>query len=133
MNFFNWEEFQSLAKAMFEMKNKNEVMLRSAINRSYFAAFNISEYYAKKHCDFKKKDCLNFSIHQGVINSLIKNVDREVRRAGSDLGKLKNNRVKADYHAGAKINPKEMGVSIILADNIIAALKETIPEDKIVK
>lgn len=98
---FDWEEYLDLARNMSgESSNppSQEARLRCAISRAYYAAFNQTCARMRTH-EENQVIPLDGGSHAIVINQLQNSQDHERRRVGTALGRLKRNRVQADYYA----------------------------------
>jgi len=122
MSFSNWEGFQTLAKALVKFDNHEDLM-RSAINRSYYFAFNISVSYAEEHLAFERS---GRNIHERILDNMKDYGNREVKEAGRKLHRLQKKRVDADYRGLIKIKKSDAKESIILADEIMGTIKSQI-------
>lgn len=97
---FGWEDYLSLANDLSKNQN-NEAALRSAISRTYYAAFNVAKDFLNKNGAQISEDTP--SVHHGVWN--------EFRRRGrsgltvyTNGDRLKKRRGNADYDLEPK-NP----------------------------
>jgi len=118
MAFSDWEGFQKLAKVL--VAKNDEAMLRSAINRSYYAAFQISLCFLESFYSFVKNR--NGTDHERVIVEM-RSKNSTTKKIGDDLWRLKDNRRKADYVETISINQKDAEFSVLLGDKIIQNLK----------
>lgn len=113
---FDWKEFLSVAKENF-MRCQNlqtvdmraEALCRTAISRAYYAAF----HEAKSFVDFEVQ---TGGAHEKVIKALRASDDKNTRRIGNDLDKLRKLRIRADYD-GERYAPRGY------ADNAVADLQ----------
>lgn len=123
MSFTDWEGFQRLAQAL--VNRRDEAMLRSAINRSYYAAFQMSVCFAEMHYNFiKQRKGVD---HERILGALRCSGDRTIEGAGRKLGRLRGNRWKADYNETINIGQRLTQISVRWADEIIQSLKDWTP------
>ena len=124
MDFRDWEGFQMLAKKL--VKLNNEAMLRSAINRSYYAAFQMSVSFAEANFSFVKD---RMAIDQKrILDTMRHSRELSIKKAGRKLGRLKDNRRKADYDERTSVNQPLAQTSTQLADEIIQSVKSWKPD-----
>lgn len=118
---FDWRKLVDVANYL---KSKNtEEALRSAISRAYYAAFHIALAFCETHTAFKKTSGAND--HRLVPDALKVHNDKNIRRAGRSLIRLKTNRWRADYHDHYLNNLKnDTTISIQLTDDIVGALED---------
>lgn len=122
---FNWEKFIDLADMLVE--NKNEESSRSAISRAYYAAFNMSEAFAKTFFNKSLIEQEEGSIHDKVIKTLGSTESSSVKKASRKLRRLWGNRINSDYRVDATIDEDIVGISIITAREIIETIKDYRP------
>jgi uncharacterized protein (UPF0332 family) len=89
----------------------SEEVLRTIINRSYYAAFLQAKTTAKINN-------ISGSVHNEVIN-YFKNKKLGL---GNRLADLKQLRTKSDYHLNEKINERDSEKALKLAENILRDL-----------
>ena len=123
MGFTNWKGFQKLAQAL--VSESDEAMLRSAINRSYYAAFQMSVCFAEAHYRFIRDRMGND--HKRILEALRDGGDRTIKGAGRKLERLRNNRGKADYDERINIGQPLAQISVQWADEIIQSLEGWLP------
>lgn len=116
---FDPMKYYDLAGKMYKDHNgasrKNhsisEEVLRTIINRSYYAAFLRAKTTAKINN-------ISGSVHSEVIN-YFKNKKRVL---GNRLADLKQLRTKSDYHLNEKINERDSQNALRLAESILKDL-----------
>jgi len=119
MKGFDPELFLDIAKKIWNDKNFNlEGRLRTAISRSYYAAFLKSFLKLQSLGDSFQDDQ---RIHKIVRDKLQK---RKKSNIASKLNTLFDNRVKADYKPYAKVDLSLYQQSVKLAENIINQIDE---------
>jgi len=130
---FNWNDFISLATYLKDnctILNSDqcideEATFRTIINRSYYAAFNVAKQFALK--EFKTIS-RSGGEHESLIKTfrLFKNENPEYKNIATKLGRIKDQRVSADYHSEfqnrAVGNAAEMSLS--LSQNIITTIDQ---------
>jgi hypothetical protein len=138
---FDWKEYLEFAKEQIfptsgELLNPaEEVILRIAISRAYYAAFCLSRNYLRDDLmdnvvidayngDIKHLKMMKLSIHQYVINQL--SADPDTRKISVKLGRLKERRVKADYRDNFDNIQLEYQTSISYANDIITKIDSLI-------
>lgn len=100
----------------------NEVSMRSAVNRAYFAAFHKTKMFAQnsgvKFSGGKRSD-----IHTDVVRFLVRYDDEKVKLLSPELDRLRNDRNKCDY-ADTVNNLKRVAENAVITakeifDNIV--------------
>jgi len=93
MPLFDWSNYLALAKDLSE--SSDEAVLRSAISRAYYAAFNQAKDYCLSHDIYIAR---HTDSHQVVWNAFLERgrLSKGIQHNG-DL--LKKKRVQADYEA----------------------------------
>ncbi len=97
---FDWEQYLDLARYVSgQSKNQpsQEAMLRCAISRAYYAAFNQTCVHMRTR-EGNQVIPLHGGSHKIVIDQLQNSQDFERRRVGLTLNQLKQSRVQADYY-----------------------------------
>jgi len=118
MVFSDWEGFQKLAKKL--VKVNNEAILRSAINRSYFAAFQMSVLFAESNYSFVRNR--TGEDHIRIINEFRTKRNPIIKKTSRKLDRLRDNRRKADYVETISVTQPLAQLSVDTADKIIQAL-----------
>lgn len=89
---FNWFTLLTVAGDLLE--KDGEEYMRTSINRSYYAVFNTTRQIIEENI---KEELPVKYIHDAVINYCISNSNHNYQKIGSDLDRLRRERVKADY------------------------------------
>ena len=79
--------------------NADEASLRSAVSRAYYGAFHLALHYLD---DIERPAPQNANAHVYVARQLQKSGHLDAFRAGSLLGDLHTERIKADYRLDNK-------------------------------
>lgn len=120
---FDWENYLDLAQKLIQQKiniASNEACWRSSISRAYYAVFHKSCVFAYAN-GFKKPKRVAEE-HRKVPIFLIrlgnKRNDLNIKNAGKNLKRLRDNRRKSDYE-GQIPNPLNLAkASLIIGDRI---------------
>jgi uncharacterized protein (UPF0332 family) len=123
---FSWKCYLDLAKELED--STEEAKLRSSISRAYYAAFCLARNYMIE----KDKSKLPFegSEHQYLIEYYLgyknHNTNTERKKIANELIRMRNERVKADYHdafANAwKLRPTAQDI-VIRSERVISRLE----------
>lgn len=120
---FDWENYLNLAKTLTQpgqVVSANEACLRSAISRAYYAAYCQARNLAKQ------KEGLVLTKtgkdHGIVKNHFKKSPNRHCNKISVKLGRLLNNRKRADYDDTVSELNKLVQDSISEADTIFNLL-----------
>ena len=123
---FDWEEYFNLAKEL--AGTPEEAKLRSAVSRAYYSAFCLSRNYLR---DIEQDPRLSHNktdikVHKYVADEFIhhKSKSKTMIEIGKDLNRLRPRRNKADYEDIIFNLPKEAITALMLAENIISALRK---------
>ena len=99
----------------------NEVSMRSAVNRAYFAAFHKTKMFAQnsgvKFSGGKRSD-----IHTDVVRFLIGHNDKKIKLLSPELDRLRNNRNKCDYADTVNNLKRVASNAIIAAEEIFSTI-----------
>ena len=132
---FDWNEYLLLAKSLNDESITRDISLakyRTAINRAYYAAFNISKSYIVDffHIDLNSDEIRNIKSKykvedHGLIPRLLLTSDnREICRKATRLDTLRGRRVDADYKSQRIENiTRKTKETIEEAEKIITALE----------
>lgn len=117
MSNFSWNDYLEFAKYIKENSIQSiseEANYRVGISRAYYAAYNCATNYAQES---------NFQLpgdksewHREIPKSLKSN--SSTQGLGLKLGKLRQKRNKADYHAEQEIKKRELTTCISWANHI---------------
>ncbi|HQM80501.1 MAG TPA: HEPN domain-containing protein [Syntrophorhabdaceae bacterium] len=118
---FQWQSFQTLANelnAEQKIPEIKEAYFRSAISRSYYAAFCCArDLLSKNGVELPKKE-----IHEFVRNYYQASNNRIYIAVGTNLQRLFNYRVNADYRAAPAIEINHAITCSSLASMILNSL-----------
>lgn len=117
---FSWHDFHLLAVALRQNPTDpgpEEASLRTAISRAYYAAFRSAMDAAQAREGF-------VPTHTGQDHALVRqhyqsHSDTTHRKIGTYLGRLCDNRNKADYDANVSGLPPMAQSSVQIADNVL--------------
>lgn len=121
---FDWMEYLYLAQDLSGVsptgKVTPEAKFRTAISRAYYAAFC-------QACDFlRDKEGLNIpsnNSHNWVRDQFCCSGDRAKIKVGGTLERLKDLRIKADYHKSWPVNIEAQGTTALrFANKIISKI-----------
>lgn len=122
---FNWSEFQYLAWELTGKPQKatsREAKLRSAISRSYYAAFRTARNYLRDKEGYNPFAAENS--HQDVINWFFnQSSDQTFRNVARYLNRLRKQRNRADYDDRFPDLEMTAKVVIPLADKVIKIIE----------
>lgn len=116
---FDWEDYLKYAKS--KEGNADECIIRSAISRSYYAAFNYASDYIVKN---KIRLDPALGSHEQIWKALQGLKDINLKKVGKDGFSIKNMRVYADYDKYYNIKPEELKNINFYVDNIIKTIKK---------
>ena len=117
-NFIDWDELQTLAHTLSQ--SSQEGILRSSINRSYYAAFQLCMCFGVFNLNYIRfRDPRD---HKAIIDKMVNYKTKSIRKAGRNLDRLSKNRRIADYVESVSVNQSLALTSVKIADNIIGAL-----------
>ncbi len=123
---FDWFDYLKLARTLAKDATSSdfaEASLRSAISRAYYSAYCASRNFASQRSEIKLTGGVND--HRVVQNHYINSSDRDYRRVGTWLARLRNNRNTADYDDTLEGDAGSLAQSsIALAENVFQALIE---------
>jgi uncharacterized protein (UPF0332 family) len=117
---FDWGNYLVLANELLSQSNKmadKEACYRCAISRAYYCAFHKAKQYL-----IRKGITLNSQNKAGSHKEVIDKLFVKAPKAGSDLFRLKENRIKSDYHVSALIDEGLVIQSIACADAVLIEL-----------
>jgi len=121
---FNWGDYLALADTLARQSGSpgpEEAALRSAISRSYYAAFCSARNAAETRKEITPSK--TGKDHELVIRHFEKSHDLHRRKIGMNLRRLRDNRNHADYDNTLSGPPKPMAQSsVALANNVLAKL-----------
>ncbi len=120
---FNWSDFLALAVSLQQnptVPGPQEASLRTAISRAYYAAFRSARDFAETQEGFAPT-------HSGQDHWLVRQhyqnrADTIHRKIGTNLGRLYDNRRKADYDHTVSGLPPMAQSSVQVAANILSDL-----------
>lgn len=115
---FDWEKLSDVGFYLLDY-SEDEEFQRSAVNRFYYAAFNL----CKKYFENKYFVIGHINVHKNLIENLKKQNDFKDRNLGKKLQSLRRFRVSADYHNN-RFNQNNTKKSIKLLEDIIEILKD---------
>lgn len=122
---FNWREYLELAHKLKTIPSTchDEVRWRSAISRAYYAAFNIASNYAQaslsREWSLAEEECKEGETHKVVFLTFQKCTNKELKKVGLDLRKLRDLRVSSDYEGEFNPSERDLDKSLIYADDIV--------------
>ncbi|NEP42082.1 MAG: HEPN domain-containing protein [Okeania sp. SIO2H7] len=120
---FNWLQYLGLAQQLAgkaQIYATQESRLRSAISRSYYAAFILARNYLR---DEESISIPKQQTHKFVIQQF-ENSSEEVRqKIGKNLTRLRLSRNKADYDDNFDRLPEETKLMLKLANKTISAIE----------
>jgi uncharacterized protein (UPF0332 family) len=118
---FEWENYLQLAKDLD--KHSDEASKRSAISRSYYAAFCVARNWLRKNNpDFTIPSTV--SAHK-VVWEVFQNSDDDLKKEIGNYGiALRRTRRKADYDNSMATPEKSSRDAIIRTDAILKALHD---------
>lgn len=122
MSFTNWNGLQTIAEKLAQADD--EASFRSAINRAYYAAFQLSMEYAKTRGFIRNRDGTD---HSRIVDQMKSYRETYIKEAGRALERLQVNRNKADYDERIDIKKPIVSASISMADDIIKTLQSWRP------
>ncbi len=115
--YFNPEIFLDVAKSIKDNDNLDEQgKFRTVIGRAYYAAFLTTREYLIR---YKAKRFDKERQHQDVLD-VLDELDETILK--NMLDKLRDNRVKADYHLNTMLDKKFCENSIVLSEEIINSI-----------
>jgi hypothetical protein len=124
---FDWSEYLNLARNLAGQTTtppNQEAALRSAISRAYYAAFCTARNHVRDRENVQSIP-LDGRAHQDVPNAFLQSRKLARRSVGTDLKRLRTDRVQADYYDvfGMSTNISRKAQEVIqLADKVIRAL-----------
>lgn len=122
---FNWVEYLCLAEELLAKPLTGgrifEAKLRTAISRAYYSAFGTaSEFLQEKNgLTVPRKNP-----HLFVSNQFCASNEKKKKKLGSNLDRLKDLRVKADYYKNWPVDLEKQGtIALTYAHKIISSLR----------
>ena len=125
---FDGSEFFDLAQELAGKKKSistEEARLRSAISRSYYAAFLEARRFLRNKRG--RRVPLSSLAHQDVQDEFLNDPDPLYQQVGSDLGRLHTLRKQADYGDGFTGLSAFTNMALQLAKSIISTVKPPRP------
>lgn len=119
---FDWHDYLEFAQRLHRDSLRG-AELRSAISRSYYAAFNITRDYLEQRCGITIDDKAG-SVHRQVWGHCQKAKDRRLNKVFFKGIDLCDRRGKADYRASFNCSADEVSISLGLASKIIEKIEE---------
>ena len=131
---FNWLEYQEISDDILASAKTSpfvEACYRAAISRSYYAVFNIAKKFVVRNYNSKlqsirthyktmKKSIGSHEIHIQVFEQ---STDRTEKKIGTELKRLKNMRVQADYEASPNIQEDDAILQFVETEDTLKLLK----------
>jgi uncharacterized protein (UPF0332 family) len=98
---FDWQKYLHLAKELagkpIQGEESREAKLRSAISRSYYAAFHTAKGYAITQDTTLSLDRHTENSHRSICQWFQKHPHKLARQIGVDLDRIRKSRNQADY------------------------------------
>lgn len=91
------------AKVLLNNPDNKEIDFRNLISRSYYAMFHLSKEVAKTLPLVPTEQYKKSGSHEKIFIKFEKNSDKNLQRLAEIMYKIKDNRVKADYHLNLSI------------------------------
>lgn len=129
---FDWAEYLTLARSLVSQSNalpNQEAALRAAISRSYYAAFCCARNYLRDHDNILDIP-LDGRAHKAVPDEFLSSSETARRAVGSDLQRLRSDRIHADYYDDFPVTTtlrKKADETLARADKVIRALASLPP------
>jgi uncharacterized protein (UPF0332 family) len=120
---FIWADFLTLAASLQQnptIPGPEEASLRTAISRAYYAAFRSARDLAQAKEGFLPSGTGQY--HGRVQQHFRNQTDHIHRKIGADLGRLCDNRRKADYEGAVRRLPSVAQLSVQMAGAILNRL-----------
>ncbi len=121
---FIWTDFLDLAKELTgksDIDTIKEAMQRTAISRAYYASFGFARVFIENKYSISFES--SFNIHSDIQDWFINNNNRECRRIGSKLQRLRKFRNQADYDNQMDRIDEIVEHSLVYSSYIIDKLK----------
>lgn len=122
---FEWREYLVLANDLYSSCttfSNEEACLRAATSRSYYAAFCTARNVAR---DKEGLTLTNTGGDHGIVSRFYKNAsDRERKKVGVLLSRLKNYRGNADYVDALPGLLSDTEATLSLSDQVISLLEK---------
>jgi len=122
---FDWADFLTLAEALLRDPNSpgpEEASLRSAISRAYYAVFCSARNFASDRGNFVPQGTAKD--HNRLRAHFQKTRDRTRWKIATELGRLRDNRNRADYDDVLIRRPISLAQSsVTVARNVLNTLK----------
>jgi uncharacterized protein (UPF0332 family) len=96
---FDWPEYLTIAQFLSgdnSVVASEEARMRSALNRAYYAVYGTARAVARARDGYKPQTAE--TSHQGLINHFKKGPDRTRMTVGTNLERMRRNRIQADYN-----------------------------------
>jgi hypothetical protein len=123
---FDWLDFLDLAKWLNDDQGlgcSEEASCRAAISRAYYAAFQYAMEYAIEYEGYRS--AYNSSNHQKLPQHFHQKNNKIRNSIFTKLGRLRDNRIQADYEGILNTRPDALSTSALsYANAIIDAIKQ---------
>ncbi len=110
------------------LKQSEEPHLRTAVGRSYYAAFLYFREYLRQHGLSKTRRPKN-EAHEFVMSCLTYSGVPEANVASVDLRNLQQKRSDADYDLGLEVTKNDAEDALMLGKNVVATFAASINSD----
>lgn len=114
---FTWADYLTVANTLNAAGD--EASLRAAVSRAYYAVFGEAKEAAETE---KGQDFPTGSIHEAIINYYDGSPDTDRKLFASNLKRLKNSRVRADYFRTKTVDVRFANQAIADANQLLSDL-----------
>ena len=111
---FDWTEFLTLAEELLQNPDSpgpREASLRSAVSRAYYAAYRFALNFERDRNEYTPSGYATDQI--GLVKHFQSSPDRDRRKLGVDIDRLRLNRGQADYNDVLENDPMQLARSSV--------------------
>lgn len=130
---FEWQEYLGLAQELLTQPSAfppgQEAKLRASASRAYYAAFCLARNWQREHGAQDTAGAIRVEgSHQEVINRYRRQGHRQFWAIATNLGRLREVRVQADYNDVVSPRfPTEVAETLLIAQSLIGAISSLNP------
>jgi uncharacterized protein (UPF0332 family) len=121
----DWAEYLEFARDLVQQASSpslhQEAMLRSAISRAYYCAYHAARHFINQQ---GARTASHYNSHEGVIRWYGEQPRRQYHAVAVKLGRLKDNRVNADYRPNFQPNVSLAQTTVEEVDKVLAMISQ---------
>ena len=120
----DWSEYLEFARDLVQQASSpsshQEAMLRSAISRAYYCAYHAAHHFIDQQ---GARTASYYNSHEAVIRWYREQPHRDYWSIAVKLGRLKDNRVNADYRPNFQSNVSLAQTTVEEVDKILDTIR----------